>query len=81
MYTSDNTQVNQVFRFLVAAIAIGDQKPHYRQQRIRLNRLHNDPEHLKEMIERETEEDLGVTMEDKQKRMKTQPDVKQTNFT
>jgi hypothetical protein len=33
------------------------------------------------MIERETEEDLGVTMEDKQKRMKTQPDVKQTNFT
>jgi hypothetical protein len=39
--------------------------PH--QQRIRLNRLHNDPEHLKEMIERQ-KEDLGAATEDKQKR-------------
>ena len=33
--------------------------------------LHNDHEHVKEMIEIQ-KEDLGAAMEDKQKRMKTQ---------
>lgn len=51
MYNNNN-QPNQFLRFLAAVIATADdQKPHSRQQRIRLKRLHNDPKHLKEMIE------------------------------
>ena len=51
MYNNNN-QPNQFLRFLAAVIATADdQKPHSRQQRIRLKRLHNDPKHLKEMRE------------------------------
>jgi hypothetical protein len=46
-------------------------RSHIPSTKNRLNRLHNDPEHLKKMIERQ-KEDLGAATEDKQKRMKTQ---------